>query len=133
MDELRAKRTDKVHRKIADILIERYDVSEDKVAIQPFKRHDKPFEEFINMGEITDMHLDGTLCESCGAMFDDILEGQEPPRHTRICWHCAKDKLCCPRCRNEEIKPDHAFCTICGLKFNNSGFLRAIKKAHLSE
>lgn len=85
------------------------------------------------MGEIADMHLDGTMCEGCGAFFDDVLAGNEPPGYPRLCWDCAEDELCCPRCRSEEIKPNHKYCMICGFKLNNHGFLRAIKKAHLSE
>ncbi len=32
------------------------------------------------MGEISDMYLDGTLCEFCGAFIDD-----NPPGHPRYC------------------------------------------------
>lgn len=36
------------------------------------------------MGEITEMMLDGTLCERCGAVFDDVIEGEEENRHGRL-------------------------------------------------
>lgn len=35
-----------------------------------------------------DMTLDGTLCECCGNVFDDILMGEEPPGYPRICEEC---------------------------------------------
>lgn len=40
------------------------------------------------LGEIADMHLDGTLCECCGSIFDDILEGEEAPGYPRRCEDC---------------------------------------------
>ncbi|MCR1835007.1 hypothetical protein NSA56_11430 [Oceanobacillus caeni] len=40
------------------------------------------------MGEIADMHLDGRLCECCGSIFDDILEGEEAPGYPRRCEDC---------------------------------------------
>lgn len=41
MDELRAARTNKHHRKIAEILTERFGVPADKIAIQAYKRSGK--------------------------------------------------------------------------------------------
>jgi len=38
------------------------------------------------MGEIADMHLDGTLCEVCGDYLGD------PPDHTRLCQACSSEK-----------------------------------------
>lgn len=38
MDELRAARTNKHHRKIVEILTERFGVPKDKIAIQAYKR-----------------------------------------------------------------------------------------------
>lgn len=43
------------------------------------------------MGEIAEMHLDGTLCECCGQVFDDIINGAEPPGHPRRCSGCVGD------------------------------------------
>lgn len=45
------------------------------------------------MGEIAEMMLDGTLCEACGTVMDDMMEGNEPPGHPRYCSRqCAKDR-----------------------------------------
>jgi len=52
------------------------------------------------MGEITDMFLDGTLCEECGALIEDMTEGaielpngkwkmvKKPPGYPRKCKDC---------------------------------------------
>ncbi|MCG1009254.1 hypothetical protein J4760_04200 [Salinicoccus sp. ID82-1] len=40
------------------------------------------------MGEIADMMLDGTLCEGCGVVFDDIVAGEEEPGYPRTCEDC---------------------------------------------
>lgn len=40
------------------------------------------------MGEIADMHLDGTLCEQCGVPFDDILKSEPAPGYPRLCEDC---------------------------------------------
>lgn len=40
------------------------------------------------MGEITEMIMDGTLCDVCGAVFDDIVEGKVEPGHPRTCDDC---------------------------------------------
>lgn len=42
------------------------------------------------MGEYAEMMLDGTCCESCGEVFDDILCGAEIPGFPRMCKTCAK-------------------------------------------
>lgn len=43
------------------------------------------------MGEHAEMRLDGTVCEACGEIFDDIIAGAEPPGHPRYC-----SKACSP-------------------------------------
>lgn len=48
------------------------------------------------MGEIADLHLDGTLCERCGSLMEDlIVKGsntlKEPPGHPRMCDDCEED------------------------------------------
>lgn len=48
------------------------------------------------MGEISDMMLDGTLCEGCGELMDDLVpdEGNEllePPGHPRRCADCQEE------------------------------------------
>jgi len=40
------------------------------------------------MGEVAEMMLDGTMCEGCGVVFDDIIEGAEPPGFPRRCEAC---------------------------------------------
>ena len=40
------------------------------------------------MGEVAEMHLDGTLCEVCGGVFDDIIVGNEPPGYPWSCEDC---------------------------------------------
>lgn len=42
----------------------------------------------MTMGEVTEMLLDGTLCEGCGEVFDDVIEGAEAPGHPRRCPSC---------------------------------------------
>lgn len=44
------------------------------------------------MGEITEMMLDGTLCEGCGGVFPDIMADAEPPGHPRRCERCEPPK-----------------------------------------
>lgn len=48
------------------------------------------------MGDIADMMLDGTLCERCGSVMEDlIVPGQKqlkkPPGHPRLCDDCKED------------------------------------------
>lgn len=43
------------------------------------------------MGEIADMHLDGTLCQYCGAVFEDITGGAEAPGYPRACEECEEE------------------------------------------
>ena len=38
------------------------------------------------MGELADMHLDGTLCEQCG----EFLDG-EAPGYPRLCKDCEEE------------------------------------------
>jgi hypothetical protein len=40
------------------------------------------------MGENAEMMLDGTLCEGCGEVFDDVIGGAEPPGYPRRCAAC---------------------------------------------
>lgn len=44
------------------------------------------------MGEIAEAMLDGTFCQECGAVFDDILNGAEPPGYPRSCRACRPAK-----------------------------------------
>lgn len=49
------------------------------------------------MGEISEMILDGTLCERCGTLMEDLLVEaskalKEAPGHPRLCSDCLKDK-----------------------------------------
>jgi hypothetical protein len=48
------------------------------------------------MGEIAEMILDGTLCQECGQIMDDMItEGDEtiePPGYPRTCDECKGDK-----------------------------------------
>jgi predicted Zn-ribbon and HTH transcriptional regulator len=45
------------------------------------------------MGEIADMLLDGTLCEGCGEVFDDIMDGEDSPGFPRRCPECEMEEL----------------------------------------
>ena len=74
------------------------------------------------MGEIVDMMLDGTLCECCGSVMDDINSGVESPGYPRLCWDCAREEHVCPNCKNEKIKRSHKFCSVCGLKIEEEFF-----------
>lgn len=40
------------------------------------------------MGDAADDMLDGSCCEQCGVWMDDIIDGEEPPGHTRPCAAC---------------------------------------------
>ena len=40
------------------------------------------------MGEMAEGLLDGTFCEGCGEVFDDIIDGAEPPGFPRLCPSC---------------------------------------------
>ena len=40
------------------------------------------------MGEAAEDCLDGTVCEGCGELFDDILDGGQPPGFPRRCRSC---------------------------------------------
>lgn len=49
------------------------------------------------MGEIADMMLDGTLCESCGALMDDLIPEhgdvlEDAPGYPRLCEDCEKEQ-----------------------------------------
>lgn len=37
---------------------------------------------------ISDDILEGIFCEVCGEVFDDIINGKEPPGHPRCCEDC---------------------------------------------
>lgn len=57
------------------------------------------------MGEIADAILDGTLCEGCGEVFDDVIEGREPPGHPRRCPTCGPStRAARNRARKERAK-----------------------------
>lgn len=44
------------------------------------------------MGDIADAMLDGTLCETCGILMEDMTEeGAEPPGYPRQCADCAEE------------------------------------------
>lgn len=48
------------------------------------------------MGEIADMMLDGTLCEGCGELMEDLIDDEsdeldDPPGHPRRCASCQGD------------------------------------------
>lgn len=42
------------------------------------------------MGDIADMMLDGTFCNTCGMVFDDTIEGRPAPDYPRWCDDCVK-------------------------------------------
>ncbi|MGL4695225.1 hypothetical protein [Enterococcus larvae] len=44
------------------------------------------------MGEIAEMVLDGTLCDVCGGVFDDIVAGEEEPGYPRTCEDCKEEE-----------------------------------------
>ena len=44
------------------------------------------------MGEIADDMLDGTTCSECGAFFDDVVNGEDPPGYPRLCVACAQEE-----------------------------------------
>ncbi|MEX5937153.1 hypothetical protein [Mammaliicoccus sciuri] len=45
------------------------------------------------MGEITEMIMDGTLCNVCGSLMEDLIpeygnELKQPPGYSRTCEDC---------------------------------------------
>lgn len=42
------------------------------------------------MGEIAGAILDGTFCEGCGEVFDDVINGDDPPGYVRLCPACSQ-------------------------------------------
>lgn len=53
------------------------------------------------MGDIADMMLDGTLCQVCGGVMEDISENHdmESPGYPRTCAGCKQDEKPKPRRR----------------------------------
>ncbi|CAN7381112.1 hypothetical protein LJR220_003387 [Bradyrhizobium sp. LjRoot220] len=45
------------------------------------------------MGEIAEMMLEGILCEGCGELFDDMVDGATSPGHPRRCRRCGPINL----------------------------------------
>lgn len=48
------------------------------------------------MGDIADMMLDGTLCECCGVLMEDLIDDasdelEDAPGHPRRCADCGGD------------------------------------------
>lgn len=48
------------------------------------------------MGEIAELMLDGTLCQVCGVLMEDLIqpgkkELKEPPGYPRTCPGCSDD------------------------------------------
>ena len=54
------------------------------------------------MGEAAEDMLDGTVCESCGQFFDDIINGDEPPGFPRRCQSCEPPRKSKPRKRQRK-------------------------------
>lgn len=75
------------------------------------------------MGEIADMMLDGTLCESCGV----YMEGSEPG-HPRQCSYCN------PQPRNiffpAPSNPAKVACPACGRHVKAAGLTQHQRDAH---
>lgn len=44
------------------------------------------------MGEVAEMMIDGSLCQYCGVVFDDIINGDDAPGYPRICEDCEEDE-----------------------------------------
>lgn len=40
------------------------------------------------MGEIAEMILEGTLCQHCGGLMEDITEDSQAPGYPRTCEDC---------------------------------------------
>ena len=40
------------------------------------------------MGETTEMILDGTMCQVCGAWMEDVCDGFVAPGYPRTCEDC---------------------------------------------
>lgn len=40
------------------------------------------------MGEITEMILEGILCQECGGLMDDVTEDSPVPGYPRTCDDC---------------------------------------------
>lgn len=49
------------------------------------------------MGEIADMIMDGTLCEQCGCLMEDLImdngeDLKDPPGYRRTCEDCLEEE-----------------------------------------
>lgn len=44
------------------------------------------------MGEIVEMVLEGTFCELCGCVVEDIVMGAEAPGYPRKCEDCLREE-----------------------------------------
>jgi hypothetical protein len=63
------------------------------------------------MGEISEMIMDGTLCQDCGDLM--LLEGQRPPGHPQSCG-CVEDEEPSVEVREHIHFMKYCFCTKCG-------------------
>lgn len=43
------------------------------------------------MGDIADMILDGTLCQCCGGIIDEVIETGEPIGYPTFCYDCSEE------------------------------------------
>ncbi|MGM0341627.1 hypothetical protein [Enterococcus sp. AZ007] len=44
------------------------------------------------MGETAEMILEGTLCEACGSVVEDIVLGEKAPGYPRTCDDCLNEE-----------------------------------------
>lgn len=69
------------------------------------------------MGDIADMMLDGTLCESCGVVFDD----RQSPGYPRYCDDCQQEG------RAPKVKTP---CAVCGRRVKVAGMTDHMRAVH---
>lgn len=72
------------------------------------------------MGEMADMHLDGTLCEQCGV----FLNG-DSPGYRRLCSGCASNEEC-----EREVKSKKVRCPTCQKRVSRTGLEQHRKDKH---
>jgi hypothetical protein len=73
------------------------------------------------MGEIAEMMLDGTLCESCGIPLND-----DPPGYPCMCAHCHVSKRI-------YTAPAKVKCPVCKKKVKHNGLADHVRDAHTNK
>lgn len=82
------------------------------------------------MGDISDLMLDGTLCECCGVYMGD--GGIDTPRRCRGCLPSRDERKAANIARHEaeQARQRKAKCTVCGRRVRLVGMADHMRDAH---